>query len=68
MSLVRLTVCNNSFEAELIKSKLASEDIPCIIQGENINMIYGGLSGLAIPILINEEDLEKATALIKQED
>ena len=68
MALVTLTTCSNSFEAEVIKGKLASEDIPCIIQGENINMIYGGLSGLAVPILINEEDLERATALIQSEE
>ncbi len=64
MALVTLKTCDNTFHAELIKGALASENIPCVIQGENMNALYGGISAMPIKILVNEEQLEEALAII----
>lgn len=66
MALTILKECNSNFDAELIKGALASEGIPCIIQGENINRLYGGISAFPIKILVNEEDKEAAMAIIAE--
>lgn len=65
MALVTLTSCDNYFQAELIKGNLASEGIPCVIQGENISSLYGGINAMPIRVLVNEEQLETALAIIK---
>lgn len=66
MALTILKECNNNFDAELIKGALASEGIPCIIQGENINRLYGGISAFPIKVLVNEEDKEAAMAIVTE--
>lgn len=66
MALTVLKECNNNFDAELIKGALASEGIPCIIQGENINRLYGGISAFPIKVLVNEEDKEAAMAIVAE--
>ncbi|MCQ2293257.1 MAG: DUF2007 domain-containing protein [Bacteroidaceae bacterium] len=63
-----LTACNNTFEAELLKGRLESEGIPCVLQGETMNLVYGGISAMPINILVREEDLEKALELIKNDN
>ena len=65
MAVVTLTTCDNSFQAELIKGALATEGIPCVIQGENINALYGAINALPIKVLVNEEQLETAKAILE---
>ena len=59
-----LTACNNTFEAELLKGRLESEGIPCVLQGETMNLVYGGISAMPINLLVREKDLEKALEVI----
>lgn len=61
--LVKFRMCSNSFEAELLKGRLESEGIACVISGENINSLYGGIGALAIEVFVEEEDLERAKAV-----
>lgn len=68
MALTILKECNSNFEAELIKGALASEGIPCIIQGENINRLYGGISAFPIKVLVNEEDKETAMTIVAENE
>ncbi len=63
MKTARLTSCNTSFDANMIKSKLDSEGIECFISNENFSTIYPFLSG-AIDIMVKEEDLERAKEII----
>ncbi len=63
-----LTACNNTFEAELMKGRLESEGIPCVLQGETMNLVYGGISAMPINLLVREEDLEKALEVINSDE
>ncbi len=63
-----LTVCNNNFEAEFLKGRLESEGIPCVMQGETMNLVYGGICAMPINILVREEDLEKAREVINSDE
>lgn len=63
-----LTSCNNTFEAELLKGRLESEGIPCVLQGETMNLVYGGISAMPINLLVREEDLEKALEVINSDE
>jgi len=72
MELVNLTTCWNSFEAELIKSKLDAAGIACILTGEGISSVkigngYGN-SAFNIPILVRVEDLEEAKKILSEKE
>ncbi|MCQ2258937.1 MAG: DUF2007 domain-containing protein [Bacteroidaceae bacterium] len=64
----KLTTCNNSFEAELIKGRLESEGIGCVLQGEGVSVLYGGIGAMPVNVLVCEEDLEKAKSIIEDQD
>lgn len=66
MAVVRLTSTKSTFEANLIKGALEDEGISCIIQGENFSGLYLGCSNLGPDILVEEEDLETAKAIIQE--
>ncbi|HBG23667.1 MAG: hypothetical protein A2266_02410 [Bacteroidetes bacterium RIFOXYA12_FULL_40_10] len=66
MEIVRLISCNTAFDANIIKTKLESEEIECFITNENFSTIYPFLTG-GIDIMINEKDLERAKELISDE-
>lgn len=67
---VKLMTCENSFQANLIKGKLASEGIPSMLKNENFNFIYGGLnnSSLGVDIVVLEDDLERALKVIEEHE
>lgn len=51
MNTIRLTTCNDSFEANLIKDKLENEGIECFLTNENFTSlfpIYNGILGSGI--------------------
>ena len=67
LRLVTIRTFDNSIEANLMKSKLESENIMCFLFDENIvgliplyNITVGG-----IKLKINELDIEKATEIIE---
>ena len=66
MQTVRLTTCNTSYEAHIIKGKLESEGIPSILTNENMSNLYSGLISAfsGVDILVNENDLERAKQLL----
>lgn len=67
--LVKLRTCATSFEAQIIRTHLESEGIPCAVTDENMNSIYGGAVGAFSPrVLVREEDLEKARAILAEAD
>lgn len=70
MATVILKECATAFEAELVKGALASADIPCILQGINSQFIragFGAQTAFPIQVLVNEEDLDKARAMLASE-
>ena len=68
MALVKLTTCWNSFEAEILKGKLESAGIPCMLQSSYFSNVEIGNgianSACAIPVLVREEDLEEAKKVV----
>ena len=67
MSLITIKTFDNSIDTHLMKSKLESEGIVCYIFDENMvtyNPIYNIAFG-GIKLKINEQDLNKASNIIK---
>lgn len=68
MSVVRLTTCNDIYESHQIQDLLEAEGIECFATNEHITTlmpIYNGMLGAGIQIMVDETDLDKATALLK---
>jgi hypothetical protein len=67
--LKKLIVVEGMVESEIIKSKLASFDIPCIMQFETAGRLYGiTMNGLGkVKIMVTAEDYEKAKEIISTE-
>ena len=68
MNTIKLITCDNSAEAYLIKGRLLNEGIDCFLTNENFTNLmplYNNMLGSGIQILINEEDLERASLLIR---
>ena len=62
--IVKVAVCKDAFEAEVVKGLLAANDIDCHLQNEAISQIYGGIQAFAINVLVKEEDAEKAKEIL----
>ncbi len=65
--IVKLVSCDNSFQANLIKGRLESEGIPSMLANERMGGLYGGNTAGwgSVDLLVNEEDLERAQALLE---
>ncbi len=63
MEPVRLTSCNSTFDAHIIKTKLLNEQIECFITNENFNSIYPCFND-SIDIYVNPKDLDRAKEII----
>lgn len=65
---VKLTTCENSFQANVIKGRLESEGIQCMLKNENFNFLYGGLnnSSVGVDVVVLEEDLERAKIILNE--
>ncbi len=70
MRTVRLTTCNTSFEAHLLKTALEAKGIPSALHNENMTNLYGGLISAftGVDIFVYEGDLERAKQIINQTD
>lgn len=65
--LVKIKTCANSFEAQIIKTKLESEGIPCMIADENISALYADAVFAFNPrILVREEDEKRALEILDE--
>ena len=62
--LVKVAVCKDAFEGEVVKGLLAANDIDCHLQNETMSQIYGGIPAFAINVLVKQEDAEKAKQLL----
>lgn len=69
MDMTRLLTCNTSFQAELIKGRLADEGIGCILTNQCMNQLYAAMVSAftTVDVLVREEDLGKAIAIINEE-
>lgn len=66
MELITIRIFDNLIEAQIMKSRFESEDIPCFLFDENIiglNPLYNITIG-GIKLKINESDSEKARKIL----
>ena len=66
MKTVILTTFSNSIEAHMLQDLLKNEGIESIVQGEFTNEVMGALRGFGVQVLVFEEDLEPAKAVLKE--
>lgn len=66
MKTVILTTFSNSIEAHMLQDLLKNEGIESIVQGEFTNEVMGALRGFGVQVLVFEEDLEQAKAVLKE--
>jgi hypothetical protein len=67
MAIIRLTTCNNSIEANLIKGMLDTNGIRCVVTNEhfsNLMPFYNGLMGAGAQVMIEDIDLKKSQELL----
>ena len=67
MKTVRLITCTDLMEAHLIKDQLNNEGIECFLTNQNFTNlmpIYNNMLGSGIQIIINENNLVRASELI----
>lgn len=67
---VRLTTCNNSFEAHVLHEKLKAEGIDSVMHNENMSDVFGGLISAfsGVDIFVWEDELEKAREIMNDID
>ncbi|MFW5707819.1 MAG: DUF2007 domain-containing protein [Bacteroidota bacterium] len=67
MNIVRLTTCENSFEAHMIKGRLENEGIESYLTNENFSSLmphYNRIFGSGVQVMIFEKDLPRATEIL----
>lgn len=65
--MVTLLICENDVEAHLMKGTLESEGIQAYIANEYLNSIipgYTNIGGIGMKLMVDEEDLEKASEVL----
>lgn len=63
MKTVRLTTCDNTFEAQLVKNNLENAGIPVML-GNEIMSTYPPMSG--VDLFVYESDYERALEIINR--
>ena len=66
MKTVILTTFANNIEAHMLQDILKNEGIESVIQGEISNQVLSALQGFGTQVLVFEEDLERAKAILKE--
>lgn len=67
MSLSELATFDNSLTANMLKSKLENEGIPCFLNNENFTNImphYFSMLGSGVKVLVPTDQLEKAKEML----
>lgn len=69
MKLITIKTFNDSVLARILKSKLESEGIPCLLFDENMGAMepFGSIAYPGIRLVIREEDLPVARELLTQQ-
>lgn len=71
MAIVHFKTCSNSFEAEVLKGRLAAEGIPCVLQGANASFFNAGMgaqTAFSVNVLVDDRDLSHARKVLGEED
>ena len=71
MGLVKLITCNSSIDAQIIKSKLESENVKVFLINENFTNLlpmYNNMLGAGIQIMVSNLDFRKSIEILSQMD
>ena len=66
MKTVPLTTFANSVQAHMLQDLLNEAGIESMLQGELTNQVMSPLANLGIQVLVFEDDLERAKAILKE--
>ena len=66
MKTVILTTFSNYIEAHMVLDLLMNEGIEAMLQGELSNQVMGPIRGIGVQILVFEDDLNRAKAILKE--
>lgn len=66
MKTVILTTFSNSIEAHMLQDILKNEGIESMVQGEYTNEVMGALRGFGVQVLVFEDNLDSAKAILKE--
>jgi len=68
MKTAKVLTCDNHAEAHIMQGRLENEGIACFLTNEISTTLlpqFNNMMGSAVQILVREEDLEKARAILK---
>ena len=66
MKTVILTTFANNVQAHMMQDILKNAGIDSMLQGEMTNQVLSPLANLGIQVLVFEDDLERAEAILKE--
>ena len=66
MKTVTLTTFASNVQAHMLQDILKNEGIDSMLQGELTNQVMSALRGFGVQVLVNEDDLERAKAILKE--
>ncbi len=69
MDYIRLITCNDAVEANLLKGRLESKNIPSIITNETSTTVLpylNGMLGAGVQVLVHKNDFEQARKIVNE--
>ena len=66
MKTVTLTYFRDNVQAHMLQDILKNEGIESMLQGELANQVMSPLYNLQVQVLVFEDDLERAEAILKE--
>ena len=66
MKTVTLTSFQDNVQAHILQDILKNEGIESMLQGELTNQVFYPLYNLQVQVLVFEDDLERAQAILKE--
>ena len=66
MKTVTLTSFRDNVQAHMLQDLLKNEGIESMLQGELANQVMSPLYNLQVQVLVFEDDLERAEAILKE--
>ena len=66
MKTVTLTSFQNNVQAHMLQDILKNEGIESIVHSELTNQVLSPLYNIGIDVLVSEDDLERAQAILKK--
>ena len=61
---VLLDTFTNDVDANIVRGVLESNGVPCIVNGENMNVIYGGIPSFSVRLYVRRTDLDLARRIL----